>query len=234
MNADPFVVTIDGPAGVGKSTVGRAVAARLRLPFVDTGLFYRVLALAAAEAGVGPDGAAQLARRLSVELNRDPLAPESAWRARLGSRELGPELWAPGEAELLAQIAAQPEVRAVLLPMQRRLASEGVVAVGRDTGSTVFPDADCKVYLDAPSEVRMARRRAELSRLGLASAAAAVGVELEERDRRDRTREAAPLTVPPGALVIDTTSIPASGVVDLVLDRCRALGREPAPPGRGG
>lgn len=225
------MVTIDGPAGVGKSTVGRRVAAELGLPFVDTGLFYRVLALAAAESHTEPEAAANLARGLDIEINTDPRAPEDSWRARLGSRELGAALWAPGNSALLAKIAAQPEVRSVLLPRQRRLGRGGVVAVGRDTGSTVFPEAACKVYLDAPVEVRMERRRSELARLGMASPDSVVRDDLEERDRRDRTRVAGPLVVPQGALVVDTTAIPAAEVVARVLQRCRALGRQPIAPG---
>lgn len=224
MSRPRLTVTIDGPAGVGKSTVGRIVARSLGLAFLDTGLLYRVLALVAAEAGVGPEGAAGLVPELRLTINLDPNAPEGAWRARLGARELGAELWAPGNSSLLAKVAAEPAVRAALLPVQRQLGEGGVVAVGRDTGSTVFPTADLKVYLDAPFEVRMERRRSELARLGLASAAGAVRDDLEERDRRDRTREAAPLAVPAGALVIDTTPIGAAEVAQLILAHCPQAG----------
>jgi cytidylate kinase len=222
----PISVTIDGPAGVGKSTVGRRVARELQLPFLDTGLLYRALALVAAERAVGPEGAAELVRGLDLAVNLDPRAPEGAWRARIGGRDLGAELWAPGNAVLLARIAAEPAVRAALLPLQRRMGGAGVVAVGRDAGSTVFPHAEVKVYLDAPFEVRMERRRSELERLGLASAEVAVREDLAERDHRDRTREAAPLAIPEGAMVIDTAPIDAEEVARLILRRCHELGVE--------
>ena len=228
MTAAPISVTIDGPAGVGKSTVGRTVARELQLPFLDTGLLYRALALAAAERSVGPDGAAELVRGLDLAINLDPAAPEGAWRARLGDRDLGAELWAPGNAVLLARIAAEPAVRAALLPLQRRLGRAGVVAVGRDAGSTVFPRAEVKVYLDAPFEVRMERRRSELERLGLASAEVAVREDLAERDHRDSTRKAAPLTIPDGAMVIDTAPIDAEEVARLILRRCHEVGAQPS------
>ncbi len=228
MTAAPMSVTIDGPAGVGKSTVGRRVARELRLPFLDTGLLYRALALVAAERAVGPEGAAELVQGLELAINLDPKAPEGAWRARIGGRDLGAELWAPGNAVLLARVAAEPAVRAALLPLQRGLGSEGVVAVGRDTGSTVFPTAAVKVYLDAPFEVRMERRRSELERLGLASAEVAVREDLAERDRRDSTREAAPLAIPDGAMVIDTAPIDAEEVAQLIVRRCGELGGQPA------
>lgn len=224
MRSAPLSVTIDGPAGVGKSTVGRRVARELRLPFLDTGLLYRALALAAAERSVQPGEAAELVRGLDLAVNLDPWAPDGAWRARLDGRELGAELWAPGNAVLLARVAAEPAVRAALLPLQRQLGSGGVVAVGRDTGSTVFPAAQVKVYLDAPFEVRMERRRLELERLGLASAEVAVREDLAERDHRDSTRKAAPLTIPEGAMVIDTAAIDAEKVASLILDRCRGTG----------
>ena len=227
MTAMPISVTIDGPAGVGKSTVGRRVARELQLPFLDTGLLYRAVALVAAERSVGPEGAAELVHGLGLAINLDPTAPEWAWRARIGERDLGAELWAPGNAVLLARVAAEPAVRAALLPLQRRLGSEGVVAVGRDTGSTVFPRAEVKVYLDAPFEVRMERRRSELERLGLASAEVAVREDLAERDHRDSTREAAPLAIPDGAMVIDTAPIDAEEVARRILSRCHELGAQP-------
>lgn len=221
------VVTIDGPAGVGKSTVGRRVAAGLRLPFIDTGIFYRVLTVVASEAGLAVGDAAQLARLadgFEVELNTDPLAIPESWQARLGMRTLNLELWDPRLASLLAFVARQREVRQALMAGQRLAASPGAVAVGRDTGTAVFPKADCKIYLDAPTEVRLERRRRELERRGLGIPDEMLREDVVGRDHQDLSRENNPLAVPDGALVISTAGISADQVVELVFAHCRAQG----------
>lgn len=221
------VVTIDGPAGVGKSTVGRRVAAGLRLPFIDTGIFYRVLTVVASEAGLAVGDAAQLARLadgFEVELNTDPLASPESWQARLGMRTLNLELWDPRLASLLAFVARQREVRQALMAGQRLAASPGAVAVGRDTGTAVFPKADCKIYLDAPTEVRLERRRRELERRGLGIPDEMLREDVVGRDHQDLSRENNPLAVPDGALVISTAGISADQVVELVFAHCRAQG----------
>ena len=221
------MVTIDGPAGVGKSTVGRRVAAGLRLPFIDTGIFYRVLTVVASEAGLAVGDAAQLARLadgFEVELNTDPLASPESWQARLGMRTLNLELWDPRLASLLAFVARQREVRQALMAGQRLAASPGAVAVGRDTGTAVFPKADCKIYLDAPTEVRLERRRRELERRGLGIPDEMLREDVVGRDHQDLSRENNPLAVPDGALVISTAGISADQVVELVFAHCRAQG----------
>lgn len=221
------VVTIDGPAGVGKSTVGRRVAAGLRLPFIDTGIFYRALTVVASEAGLAVGDAAQLARLadgFEVELNTDPLASPESWQARLGMRTLNLELWDPRLASLLAFVARQREVRQALMAGQRLAASPGAVAVGRDTGTAVFPKADCKIYLDAPTEVRLERRRRELERRGLGIPDEMLREDVVGRDHQDLSRENNPLAVPDGALVISTAGISADQVVELVFAHCRAQG----------
>lgn len=223
MTAVP-VVTIDGPAGVGKTTVGKMVARRLRLPFVDTGLFYRALAVLATERGLEPSGAARLAREVPIAVNTDPDADERGWQVQFGGSRLGPEVWDPRLAPLLAGVAALPEVREALLGPQRDAARRGAVAVGRDTGSRVFPDAACKVYLDAPPEVRTARRSSALSRLGLDGRPELARSDVEERDLKDRTRAASPLAAPADALVLETGSIDAEEVAARVLDWCARVG----------
>ncbi|MHB8312396.1 MAG: (d)CMP kinase [Candidatus Dormibacteria bacterium] len=219
------VITIDGPAGVGKSTVGRQVAIRLGLPFIDTGIFYRALTVAAAGKGItvgNRDLLAELAQRFQVEVNTDPAA--EGWRAKVGSRSLDLELWQPGLAPLLAYVASQAPVRRALLGLQRAAGSGGAVAVGRDTGTAVFPEASCKFYLDAPEAVRLERRRVEFQRRGLGAPEGLVREDVVDRDRQDLTREHSPLTVPPGAVVIDTEGVSAAEVVELVLARCRRTG----------
>jgi cytidylate kinase len=222
------VVTIDGPAGVGKSTVGRAVAKALKLPFLDTGIFYRALTLAAFRQGLRPEDAgalSELARTFRVEVNTDAAA--EGWRARMDGTDLDLELWDPQLAPLLARVASLGAVRQALLELQRAAGRQGVVAVGRDTGTVVFPEADRKFYLDAAPEVRLERRRRELSRRGLPTPDALMAEEVIDRDRVDRQRADAPLAVPPGAVVIDTGQLTAREVSARVLALCSGLGCSP-------
>jgi cytidylate kinase len=139
-------------------------------------------------------------------------------------RTLNLELWDPRLASLLAFVARQREVRQALMAGQRLAASPGAVAVGRDTGTAVFPKADCKIYLDAPTEVRLERRRRELERRGLGIPDEMLREDVVGRDHQDLSRENNPLAVPDGALVISTAGISADQVVELVFAHCRAQG----------
>ncbi|HVB53938.1 MAG TPA: (d)CMP kinase [Candidatus Acidoferrales bacterium] len=227
MSQSAPLVTIDGPAGVGKSTVGRRVAAELGLPFIDTGIFYRAVTVAASRAGVREgDSVAlrQLTERLRLEINSDPEPAEGAWHARVDGQELREELWDPRLSALLAYVARQAEIRRALLPGQRAPAAGGAVAVGRDTGTVVFPMAECKVYLDAPAEVRVGRRRKELQSRGRDASEEVLRTDVLTRDQTDLSRVHAPLAVPADALSIDTTALSANEVVELVLGECRRRG----------
>ncbi len=215
------VITIDGPAGVGKTTVGRALAAELHLPFVDTGIFYRALAVAAAAAQIGPEEPKELttlAQEFKVEVNTDPSV--GSWRARVDGRPLDLELWDPRLATLLARIASLGPVREALLTRQREAGARGAVAVGRDTGTVVFPSALCKFYLDASPEVRLQRRRDELTSRGVETPDELLLEEVVDRDRRDRTRVNSPLKVATGAMRVETGSITAAEVVEELLAHC--------------
>lgn len=228
------MVTIDGPAGVGKSTVGRQVALILELPFIDTGIFYRALTVVAQRRGieVGDSRAlAELAQGIDIEVNCSPRSQPGEWQARVSQVRLGRELWAPRNHQLLAFVARQPEVRRALLLLQREPARGGGVLVGRDTGTVVFPDADCKFYLDAPVEVRLDRRRQELLARGEDSSEATLLADVLRRDETDRSRHLGPLRVPPRALAIDTSALSAAEVVEEVLGACRRQGL--TAPGEG-
>lgn len=195
MSRSAPVVTVDGPAGVGKSTVGRRVAAALGLPFIDTGIFYRALTVAASHAGLhegDSQALRQLAQRLRLEINCSATPVEGAWQARVDGQKMGAELWDPKLSSLLAYVARQRDVRTTLLPFQREAAAAGAVAVGRDTGTVVFPDAECKVYLDAPTEVRVARRRMELQARGRETSEEVLLNDVMTRDQTDRSRVHAP------------------------------------------
>ena len=195
------VVAIDGPAGAGKSTVARAVAAALGFTYLDTGAMYRAVALAAAERGV-PAGA--IASSLAIEPGE---------RIVLDGRDVTDAIRTPEVSEAASQAAADPAVRAAIASEQRRLLARGDwVAEGRDIGTVVAPDADVKVFLTAAPAERARRRAVEL---GLDEAT--VLAEQTIRDERDRTREHSPLVPAEGAIEIDTTGMTQPEVVDRIV-----------------
>lgn len=204
-----MIVTLDGPGGTGKSTVSRVVAHKAGLPHLDTGAFYRAATLAVLEAGVDPT---DLTGVLDV-VSAARLAQESG-RMYLNGRDVSTEIRGEAVTGAVSAVAAHPGVRKRLVDMQRAWAEShgGGVVEGRDIGSVVFPDATVKVFLDASPEVR-ARRRA----LETGESMDDVLEDLNRRDRHDSTREASPLTIPPGAVVVDTSELTFDEVVDEVL-----------------
>jgi cytidylate kinase len=224
MTVSPPVVTVDGPAGSGKTTLGRRLATLLGLPLIDTGLFYRAVAAAAFSAGLGPDDPArivELAGGLAITVNIDPADP--TWEARIDGRDLA-GLRDPRRAVLLSRISQIPEVRHQLLPLQRQPAEQrGAVAVGRDCGTVVFPQAVVKLFLHAPEAVRAKRRGAQLERGGARVEPDLLHQEIARRDLGDTPA----LTPAPDAHVIDTGDAGIDEVVGIALERCRAAGLLP-------
>ena len=224
------VVTIDGPAGAGKSTVSRTVAERLGFTYLDTGALYRAVALAAGDdaalaaridaAPATADLAGATEQHLAALARALPLAfSANGTKLAIGDRDVSVAIRAPEISQRASKISALPAIRAALLDVQRRIgAAGGVVAEGRDTGSVVFPDAEVKIFLTAEVAERARRRAAELRARGIDADDAAVQSEIESRDARDAAREAAPLTCPEGALVLDSSALPVDAVVRLVLD----------------
>jgi cytidylate kinase len=212
-----FVVTIDGPAGAGKSTTARAIASRLGFLYVDTGALYRALALKVEECGVSPDdpaGVEACIEGAKVDLSGSP-EQVHVW---LDGRDVSREIRTPAVSELSSRLAAMPEVRARLVETQRALAARGpLVAEGRDLGTVVFPEAEVKIYLDASVEERARRRARDLQERGIASPLEQVREEIERRDRRDRDRAQSPLKPSPDAKVIDTTGMDLEPQVEAVL-----------------
>ena len=206
-----LIVTVDGPAGTGKSTVSRIVADRLDLPHLDTGAFYRAAALAALRTGVDLDDHAAVADVVAgIHLD------QVEGRMMLDGEDVSSEVRTQIATEASSRVSTHPDVRGLLVVYQREwVARNGNRAVveGRDIGSVVFPDATVKVYLDARPEVR-AKRRADQSGDGYDK----VLEELRARDQRDSTRDASPLTVPEGAVVVDTSDLTIDEVVDRVLE----------------
>ncbi len=206
----PFVIAIDGPAASGKGTLARRIARHYDFAYLDTGSLYRAVGLATLRSGGDP---AILAAALDPKLLED--------------KEIRSE--AAGEAA--SRIASLPAVRAALLGWQRRFAAAppggkaGAVLDGRDIGSVVCPEAPVKIFLTASAAARARRRVEELQAKGEAAIYARVLADLEARDRRDQTREAAPLRPAEDAVLIETSDLGIEAVFQrarAIIDRCRA------------
>jgi CMP/dCMP kinase len=209
----PVVVTIDGPAGAGKSTVARRLARALGYRLLDTGAIYRAVALAAERGGVAwTDGpaVAQVARDLDIEfafegdVNHVTVAGEDVTAA----------IRTPEMSRGASTVSAHPEVREALLDLQRRLgAGGGVVVEGRDTGTVVFPGAEAKFFLTASDEERAQRRQAELAAAGVAADFATTLRDMRERDQRDASRDVAPMRAADDAELVDSSGVGLDEVI---------------------
>lgn len=222
------VIAIDGPSGVGKGTVARAVARKLGWHFLDSGALYRILALAALEAGIparDEDAVAALAPGLDIKFDAQDDENE---RIIVGGQELGARVRAETTGALASVIAVFPKVRAALLERQRAFRQPpGLVADGRDMGTVVFPDAGLKIFLDASADERARRRLIQLRKAGIEANIAALREEIRERDVRDRSRTHSPLKPAIDAVTIDTTELSIERVLARVeqLIEARAYAR---------
>ena len=220
-----LIVTIDGPGGVGKSTVAKLLARELSVMYLDTGATYRALAYAALEERLSPvtdvKPLARLARRLPLHLAR---AEGGSLRVRLDGRDVSRDIRSERISEAAAQVSQHALVRAAMVALQRRLAKrQRVVVEGRDTGSVVFPRAPFKFFLTAAAGVRAARRQQELAKLyGTQPPLREVREQLQFRDELDRSRRVGPLVKPRGAVTIDTTRRTARQVVRAMLSHIRS------------
>lgn len=233
-NGKSFVITIDGPAGVGKSTVAKLLAKQLGLMYVDTGATYRSLAYQAIRKDLDPrdePAMARLARLLRVSLRQSSAdGPQVILHGRNVTRRIRTER----VTDAAAMVAQYPAVRAELVRLQRRLAQRHACVVeGRDTGSVVFPNAAYKFFLTATVQVRARRRQRELRQIqGHAPQVRLIARQLRQRDGLDRRRRIGPLVTPAGAVVLDTSRLSARQVVQRLLrsveetscDRARAAG----------
>jgi CMP/dCMP kinase len=213
-------ITIDGPAGSGKSTAARELAKALGIAYLDTGATYRAVTLKAMSAGDNLEDEAALVRTAqSIDLKLCP-RPEGIV-VLLDGRDVSREVRSVQVSDNSHYAARSPQVRAVLVDLQRRLGAQlrNFVSEGRDQGSVVFPDADFKFYLDASPEVRARRRYDEMKADGEQVSLDAVLASIIQRDGHDRGRAVAPLVKPAGAIEIDTTGMDIAQVVAELLRR---------------
>ncbi|MBD3404482.1 (d)CMP kinase [candidate division GN15 bacterium] len=221
--SDCRVIAIDGPAGSGKSTTAKMVAARLGYQYLDTGAMYRALTWHALQHGISPADA----RRLGLVANQMQIEFETHAdinRVFLNGSEVTSEIRTPEVTRQVSEISAHPEVRRAMVEKQKAMGERGcIVAEGRDTTTVVFPDAELKVFLVASVDARAERRLRDLQQMGISSTIEEVRDDLERRDRFDSNREHSPLTRADDAHEVDTTELTIQGQVEHIIELLRQL-----------
>lgn len=221
---EPLIITLDGPAGSGKSTVSRQLAQRLGLEFLDTGAMYRGIAAACIDLGIDtatdPQAVAELSRHCHIEFNWQPEPPTLL----INGKDVTNRLRDADVSAAVSDIAAIGSVRDVLVQEQRRIGKmhPRLVTEGRDQGSVVFPNAQVKFFVDAKPEVRAKRRADQIRATGREADEAEILRKIVARDERDSSRKDGPLIKPDDAEVIDTSELPLDEVLNLLEQRVRA------------
>jgi len=221
------IVAIDGPAGSGKSTTARLVAARLEFTYLDTGAMYRAVTWYALKNGIDPadgDKLGEIARTMPLEF-----ATEAAVNHVLvGEHDVTTEIRSPEVTRHVSEVSAHKSVREAMVSRQQRMAKNGsIVAEGRDTTTVVFPQADIKIYLQADTRTRAERRLLDLKRMGIDSTAEEQEADIIRRDKHDSGRAHSPLTKASDAHTVDTSNLTIEGQVDKIIELIRSVVEKP-------
>ena len=213
-----IIVTIDGPAGAGKSTTAKAVAEKTGLPYLDTGALYRAVAWKLDKEGVAPEDGEKIAETL-----KDFKIEVAGGNVTADGEDVTRAIRTARVDSIVSAYAARPEVRDALAGFQRAQAANGLVADGRDMGTVIFPDAELKIFLTASAEERARRRCAEREAKGESADYDEILKQVIERDRYDMTREIAPLRPAQGCVILDSTDMSASEVVDAIASLAKEI-----------
>lgn len=211
-----MIIAIDGPAGSGKSTLGRMLARALKLLYIDTGSMYRAVALATIDAALDPTdthAVTELAQRAEIELEGDP----DSLRVSLAGRDVTERIREDDVTAMSSIVSTIPGVRRAMVARQRDMGKRGAVLNGRDIGTVVFPDADLKFFLDAAAQERAERRFLEDQAANPDTTFEQTLAEINERDRRDSTRVDSPLKIAEDAIVIDSTGLSIQATFELMM-----------------
>lgn len=215
-----MLVAIDGTAGTGKSSVGKAVASRLGYGFLSTGEMYRALAYKVFEKNIDPldhDAVLEAARRLMFSFAKQP---DSSLKMFVDGEHLGAKLHLEEVGNVASKVSTNKEARAVLTAKMREVGEEGgIVMEGRDIGTVVFPDADIKFYLDASAEERAKRRVKQLQEASKPADYSAILALIQERDYRDSHRAVSPLKPAEDAVVVDTSLLTMQQVIETIMEK---------------
>ena len=213
------VVTVDGPSGVGTGTMSQRLAEELGYHYLDSGALYRILGLASIDAGLDLDNAEQVSPLLASSQIEFAVV-DGQVLVKLNGQDVSEAIRTEEAGANASKVAVHPAVRAGLLALQQNMAvAPGLVADGRDMGTTVFPDARCKLFLTASNEVRAERRYKQLKDKGVGVSLPRLLNELKARDERDASREASPLQAADDAIVIDTSDLSVEEVFAQVLSQ---------------
>jgi len=217
------VICLDGPAGSGKSTTAKLLAARLGYVYLDTGAMYRALTHFAMKSNIEPsdgDKLAAVADKVPIEFETDA----DINRVFINGENVTEEIRTPEVTALVSEVSAHKGVREAMVKKQREMGKKGsIVAEGRDTTTVVFPEADVKIYLSASVKERASRRLLDVTKMGISTTLEEQMDDINRRDNYDSNREHSPLKKDPGAFTVDTTGMTIEGQVDFIISLIRKI-----------